>query len=344
MCEQMVTLDNCVMAEKLVGKNKPDNKMAQHIAKHADRYGARLFEKLRTDTYEFHPSRDAVVHDSYKGKERHLLIPCLEDQGVEQAWLIVAIPHIVRRNYYYNCGSIPGAGQTRATEALRRWLRKKNYKYGMSTDIYHFYETLPHAVVIKGLRRIFKDEKFIDYAAQMMASMSSTGVGIAIGHPVSHWFANVALMEIDHEIKRRFPDVKYTRYMDDMAFLCNNKRKLHKLRKFMQEWLEVNGMRLKHTWQVFKMKGRGLQFLSYRFFYRKTILAKKLMYRISRKMKRASTHMSVHMAQSVMSYYGILKHCDSYNFRVARVYPYVNFKKCRRMISNAAKDNVRRAA
>lgn len=42
--------------------------------------------------------------------------------------------------------------------------------------------------------------------------------------------------------------------------------------------------------------------------------------------------------------YGILKHCDSYNFRVARVYPYVNFKKCRRIISNAAKNDVRRAA
>ena len=340
----MITLENCIEAERLVGKNKPDNRMARHISTNADKYGAKLYKKLKDGTYKFHESRVSSVNDSYKGKTRNLLIPCLEDQAVQQAWLIIAIPFIMRRNYYYNCGSIPGAGQTRATEALRRWLRKKNYKYGMSTDIHHFYESVPHAVVIRGLRRIFKDEKFIGYAAQMMESMSNTGVGIAIGHPVSHWLANVALMEIDHEIKREFPDVKYVRYMDDMAFLCNNKRHLRKVKELLQKRLTERGMKLKHTWQIFRIKGRGLQFLSYRFFYKKTILAKRLMYRIARKMKRASTHMSLHMAMGVVSYYGILKHCDSHNFMVSRVYPYVNIKKCRRLISYAAKDNVCRAA
>ena len=340
----MITLENCIEAERLIGKNKPDNRMARHISTHADKYGAALYKKLRDGTYKFHDSRVSSVNDSYKGKTRNLLIPCLEDQAVQQAWLIIAIPYIMRRNYYYNCGSIPGAGQTRATEALRRWLRKKNYKYGMSTDIHHFYESVPHDVVIRGLRKIFKDEKFIGYAAQMMESMSKTGVGIAIGHPVSHWLANVALMEIDHEIKREFPDVKYVRYMDDMAFLCNNKRHLRKVKELLQKRLTERGMKLKHTWQIFRIKGRGLQFLSYRFFYKKTILAKRLMYRIARKMKRASTHMSLHMAMGVVSYYGILKHCDSHNFMVSRVYPYVNIKKCRRLISYAAKDNVCRAA
>lgn len=342
--EKMIALENCIQAEVLIGKNKPDNRMARYISSHAESYGKDLHRQFVNGTFHFHESRKAVIKESYKGKTRNLLIPCLEDQAAEQAWLLIATPYIERRNYYYNCGSIPNAGQTRATDALRKWLSKKNYKYGMTTDIRHFYETCPHTAVIRGLRRIFKDERFVQFAQQMMDSMSPAGVGLAIGHPVSHWLANVALMEIDHEISRRFPDVRHARYMDDMAFLSNNKRHLRQVLQYIQKYLGNNGMQLKNNWQIFRIEGRGLQFLSYRFFYKKTVLTKRLMYRIARKMRRASKHMSVHMAMGVVSYIGILKHCDSYNFRVQRVYPYVNPKRCRRLISNASKDNVCRAA
>lgn len=337
--EKMVSLDNCIQAERLIGKHKPDNKMAKHIAAHAEKYGKALFEKLSAGTYEFHESHDAYITDSYKGKTRHLKIPCLEDQAAQQAWLIIATPYIERRNYYYNCGSIPKAGQSRACNALKRWMKKKP-KYGAITDIKKFYDNIPHWVVKRGLERIFKDKRFIDFAMQIMASMSSNGVGLAIGHPTSHWFANVALMEIDHELRRLFPDVRFVRYMDDMGFTTNNKRHLWKAVKYLKDRLAGFRLKLKRNFSVFRIKGRGLQFLSYRFFYGYTVLAKKLMFRIARKMKRAAARLTLHMAQGVISYIGILKHCDSYHFRQAHVYPYVNPKKCRRLISNASKNNV----
>lgn len=349
--EKMVSMNNCIKAEMVMCKNKNrDNSRICKIKEDPGKYAAMLKQKLESGTYQFHESRVREIRDSYKGKTRKLLIPCLEDQAAEQAWLLVAIPQIMKHNYYYNCASIPKAGQTKATNQIKKALQKHPYKYGMVTDIHHFYETLPHSLVERGLRRIFKDEKFIQFAVQMMQSMSDTGVGIAIGHPVSHWFANVALMELDHKIERgevgkgRKSRLIYVRYMDDMAFLCDNKRYLHKTLKLVQDYLKPYNMALKSTWQIFQVEKRGVQFLSYRFFYRKTILTKPLMYRISRKMRKASTNLSVLMAQGVMSYYGILKHCNSHNFEVQHVYPYVKYHKCRKVISNAHFNDVCRTA
>lgn len=333
--EQMLTEDNITNAEKALGKNKPDNRQAQHIARNARKYGLKLLEKVKRG-YTWHEPKETTIKDSYKGKERGLKIPCLEDQAAQIAWLNIATPYIERRNYYYNCGSIPSAGQTRCVKALRKWLKNPKVKYGAVTDIRKFYDTCPHWLIRQGLERIFKDRTFIDFAMGFVASMSDNGVGLAIGYPSSHWLANVALMELDHQMCRMFPDVRYTRYMDDVGMASANKRHVRMAVRHIMQWVIEHGMRLK-KWSIFRIIGRGLQFLSYRFFNGYTLLAKPLMVRISRRMKKAKAHMSVHAAAAVISYFGILKWCDSYHFRQAYVYPYVDKRVCIRLIADASR-------
>ena len=333
--EKMMTEENFIKAEILMAKNKKRNKKAKYIGNHAKEYGSRLFAKVQSGEFHWHPYRVATIKDSYKGKTRNLKIPCLEDQAVQLAWLNIAIPYIEKKNYYYNCGSIPKAGQTRAVKALQKWLKNPRMKYGASLDIKKFYDTLPHSVVRKGLERIFKDREFVDFAMGFVASMSDTDVGIAIGYPSSHWLANVALMELDHEISRRFTDVKFTRYMDDIAMVSPNKRHLRKAVQFVKTWIDDSDMKLK-KWSSFPIKGRGLTFLSYRFFNGFTLMTKRLMYRIARRMRRASEAMSAHIASGIMSYFGILKHCDSFNFRQMFVYPFINKRTCIKLIKGVA--------
>lgn len=330
--EEMQELSNFVKAERLLGKNKPDNPVAQHISKNPEKYAKRLLEKVGSGNYKWHKPRETTIVDNYKGKERGLKIPCLEDQAVQLAWLNIAIPYIERRNYYYNCGSIPGAGQSRCTEYVKKCLRNKRNKYGAVTDIRKFYDTCPHSAIRKGLKRIFKDKAFVEFAMGFVATMSDTDVGIAIGYPSSHWLANVALMEMDHYMRRNFPHVTYTRYMDDIAMTSSNKRELKKAVMAVKGIIESLGMHLK-KWVVFKIKGRGLTFLSYRFFNGYTLLTKKLMVRISRRMKKANKKLTRHAAAGVMSYMGILEQCDSFNFRKEHVYPYVKRRDCTKIIS-----------
>ena len=335
--EKMMTEQNFIKAEALLGKNKKHNRKAKHISANAEKYGKRLFEMVKNGLFHFHPNRQITIHDSYKGKTRNLKIPCLIDQAVQLAWLNIASPYIAKRNYYYNCGSVPYAGQTRSVKALQKWLRNPKNKYGGTTDIKKFYDTCPHWVIRKGLENIFKDKEFVDFGMAIVASMSDDDVGIAIGYPTSHWFANVALMELDHELKRKFPAIKFTRYMDDIGLISSNYRLIKRAVAYVKETIEKLGMRLKR-WSAFRIADRGLTFLSYRFFYRKTVMAKKLMCRISRKAKTTSENMNIHNACSMMSYFGILKWCDSFNFRVEKVYPYVNKRTLRRIISEYNKN------
>lgn len=331
---------NCIRAERLMAKNKTDNKMAVHIGMNAERYGKALSQMLKTGAWVPSPNREITIKDSYKGKTRDLKIPCLLDQSVQYAWLNIACPYIEKRNYYYNCGSIPGAGQTRAVKGLKKWLGKKKNppKYGAVTDIRHFYDTCPHRTIMRGLRKIFKDERFLHVAEIILWSMSRTGIGLAIGHPSSHWFANVALMEMDHELREKFPDVHFTRYMDDIAFCSRNKRHIRKAVLWVIEKVRSLGMEIKGTWQIFQIRLRGITFLSYRFFHGFTLLTKPLMYRISRAVRKASVNLTVHAAQVVTNYVcGIMKWCNSYNFRKEYVYPHISIKKCREVISHEAR-------
>lgn len=334
----MMTEENFIYSEKLLAKNKPDNKMARYIGQNAEMFGKRLFSKIRDGNFQWHKPKETTIIESYKHKERHLKIPCLEDQAAQIAWLNIAAPIIERRNYYYNCGSIPGAGQTRAVHTLKKWLKNPRMKYGAVSDIRKFYDTCSHSAICKGLKRIIKDKWFIDFAMGFVASMSNTGYGIAIGYPVSHWLANVALMELDYETVRQFPDVKLTRYMDDTAMTSTNKRHLKNALLFWKNGVEHLGMVLK-KWQSFKISVCGLTFLSYRFFNGYTVLAKKLMVRIARRIRNAAKHMCAHVAAGVVSYLGILKYCDSYTFRKQRVYPYINRRTCIRLISMKGKRN-----
>ena len=330
-----MTEENFVKAERLLGKNKKDNRMAQHISRNAERYGAILFEKVSKGQFEWHTPRKKTICDSYKGKTRNLKIPCLEDQAVQLAWLNIAIPYIERRNYYYNCGSIPHAGQTRCVKALKKWLKNPKMKYGATTDIRKFYDTCPHHVIRKGLERIFKDKAFVDFAMGFVASMSDDGIGIAIGYLSSHWLANVALMELDHKIRHDYPTIHYARYMDDIAMVGTNKRTMRKAVDTILSYISYCRMKLK-KWSLFRIEGRGLTYLSYRFFCGYTLLTKRLMARIARRMRKAKESMNRHVACGVMSYLGILSHCDSYNFRVMCVYPYVSKRICARIIAEGA--------
>ncbi len=103
-------------------------------------------------------------------------------------------------------------------------------------------------------------------------------------------------------------------------------------------------MEIKRTLAGIPDQERGMKYLSYRFFHGYTLLAKPLMYRIARRMRHAAEHLNAHTAAGVISYMGVLKHCDSYHFRAEHVYPFVSIRRCKEVIRNAKKDRVQRAS
>lgn len=329
--ERVISASNCAKATVEMTKGKSHNKRAMSMRENADKFGEIIAAELANDTWNPKPYKEHIVEENRK--KRNIKVPCLHDQAVHHAVMRVTSPFIEKRNYYYNCGSIPGAGQMRATRAMKRWMNKKNIcKYAEQLDIRHFYETCPHWAVMQALERIFKDKRFLAMHHKILCSMGS---GLAIGFYPSQWYANLVLMWVDFKIKQTiYPGCRYVRYMDDMCLLANNKRKLHKAREKIVDALKAIGMKLKHNYQVFKIGLSGVKFLSYRFYRGYTLVRKKLMLRISRKVKQSGRTPTLHNALSVVSYLGILRHCDSYRFLSKWVYPRISIRKYRRIISD----------
>lgn len=258
-------------------RNKRKNRKAKYIKENANLYGKKLSDILSGNNWDPTPYREKVIYDAHRKKFRNIKIPCLRDQAVHHAIMRVTVPYINNRNYYYNCGCIPQAGQTRAVKALKRWQGLKYpYTYADTIDIRKFYENVRHVDVMKALRRIFKDKKFLMLHEKILKSMSDNGIGLAIGYYPSAWYANLVLADLDRSIKQSGVKCRMVRYMDDMIILCNNKRKLKKLHDIVA--YKLNGLKLeiKPDWQIYHTNKRAISFMSYRFFRGYTLLRKPL--------------------------------------------------------------------
>lgn len=127
---------------------------------------------------------------------------------------------------------------------------------------------------------------------------------------------------------KRFED----RYMDDMVIFGSSKEELHKLKRELDEFMAVNLKQvLKHNWQVFPTKVRGVDFVGYRFFGEYTLLRKSTCKTFKRRMLSISSKRENNVSPtysewcSFNSYVGWLQHCDSFRLYQKYVEPNVEY-------------------
>lgn len=331
--EELISVDNCNQAVLNAIRAKRRTRFLRHVKEHYTEYGERVRQEL-INGWKPDPIRTKVINEGTDRKQRNLKIPSLKDHFVQTAVARILEKHLAKRFYFYACGSLPKRGQTFAVKAVEGHLRKKRPKYAAVADIKQFYASVKKEQVMKCLRRVFKDEKFLKINEQILDQM---GDGLAIGFTVSHWYAHLVMSFVDEEMKRENPKLFLARFMDNYVFLCGRKRTLHKAMRKLMDTVKRFYLRIKEDWQVFPIKSRMITFLSYRMNHEKTILRKPLMCRMARRFRRAKNHLDAHTARTIMSYRGILKYCDSYRFRKCCLYPNVSLSLCRRLISNADK-------
>lgn len=331
--EELTDRNHCNQCVLDAIKNKRKTPFLTYIKENYTEYGYKL-QRTLIEGWEPEATRTKTINEGTDRKQRDLRIPSLRDHFVHTAVAKILEKYLPQRFYFYACGSLPKRGQTFAVKAVESYLRNNRPKYCALTDVRKCYQSIKKPQVMKCLRRVFKDEKFLHINEQILDQM---GDGLAIGFTVSHWYAHLVLSFIDRKLKENQSKVFIVRYMDNYVLLCGRKRTLHNLLHKMGAELNEYLLQVKSDWQVFPIRKRMVEFLSYRMNLYKTILRKKLMYRITKCFVHAKASMSAHRARTVMSYYGILKHCDSYNYRTKYLYPNVSLKLCRRLISDADK-------
>ena len=127
---------------------------------------------------------------------------------------------------------------------------------------------------------------------------------------------------------------------DLFSKICDmdNLRKAHKnakrgkLKRELDEFMAVNLKQvLKHNWQVFPTKVRGVDFVGYRFFGEYTLLRKSTCKTFKRRMLSISSKRENNVSPtysewcSFNSYVGWLQHCDSFRLYQKYVEPNVEY-------------------
>lgn len=221
--------------------------------------------------------------------------------------------------------------------------------YCLKMDVRKYYPTMVHEVLKERFRKLFKDKELIWLLDEIIDSISTCpateenieiltefgmcvnvmvddtgrefidGVGIPIGNYLSQYCGNFNLSPLAHWLKEE-KKVKYLYfYMDDLVILGSSKEELHKLKREIDEYLAVNMKQtIKHNWQVFPSKVRGIDFVGYRFFGEYTLLRKSTCKNFKRKMLEISAKRENNVSPtygewcSFNSYKGWLENCDSY--------------------------------
>jgi hypothetical protein len=203
-------------------------------------------------------------------------------------------------------------------------------------DISKFYPSIDINILKEMLRNKIKDQNCLWLLEQIIDSNSQ---GLPIGNYTSQWLSNFFLQGLDHFIKEKLGAKYYLRYVDDLVILGSNKRKLHQIRKDIEEFLATLRLKLKNDWQVSLVTSRAIDFLGLRFFRDRTILRKRNALRIRRRIEKIhrKPQLTYRDACAVVSYWGWIKRSDSFNFYNRYIKPKVNLQSAKGVISNHAK-------
>lgn len=214
--------------------------------------------------------------------------------------------------------------------------------------------------VAEAKKQVEQDKKDIDDTIQNSLLASAEKILESVQDYFNRAEALYSSMYLDCELHAEH----YMRYMDDMVILGKSKKKLHKIHAAIETYLNDNlDLEIKGDWQVFRFeypvfdksgnpvlnkdgkqvtKGRMLDFMGFQFHHDRTTIRKSNIEAARRKANHISKQdkISWYNASVMLSYMGLFKHTDTYNYYIDYIKPKINVKKLKRIVSkHSRKEN-----
>lgn len=334
--EEICTFENCKLAIVKASKNKKYRNDVKYIVANVDKYALELSEMLKKKNFTTSPYIEKKIYDGANKKERIIYKPKFyPDQCVHWALMLQIKPILKKGMYDWSCAAIEGRGVHYGARHLKKILvrDRKNTKYCLKLDVKKYYPSINKELLKKKFRRFIKD---YDVLNLIDVIIDSSEPGLPIGNFTSQWFANFNLQDLDHYIKEQLKVKYYIRYMDDMTLFHRNKKELHKIRIAVDEYLHKEGLQIKENWTLFKVDSRPIDFMGFRFYRGHTTLRRGIFLRMKRRVKKIYKKGKINPtdAGAVMSYYGWIKHSNSYRVHQKYIRPYISMKECKNVLRN----------
>lgn len=276
---------------------------------------------------------------------------------------IEGLQPMLKRIGEYQCASIKGRGPIKGAQRIQRWLRNKNIRYAGKADVKKCYENISRENMMKFLHKYVKNDLLLWLINELLITFEH---GLSIGSYLSQFLCNLYMSQLYHEISENMFRIRKHKnginerinlvdhvifFMDDILILGTNSKDLHKAMKLIIKFAKDKmGLEIKPSWTVFKTRledrkndsGQFIDMMGFRMYRWHTTIRRRVFKRIRkaymRTLKCIKTHKTilVSLARKCLSYYGYIKHTDSFKFK-KRYEVYEIVKYCKKVVSNESK-------
>ncbi len=229
----------------------------------------RLHDELEAKSYRPSAYHRFMIFDP---KKREIQALSFGDRVVQHSLCDNALKPYFENRLIYDCAACrEGKGTHFAMNRLNGFLREFFKEHGtagyfLKCDVRKYFDSIDHNA-LKYLLRRYPDKDIKAFLYQIIDSFNGdTGKGLPMGNQSSQWFALYYLDKIDRIIKEKYRIKYYTRYMDDLILLHEDKAHLQSC---LAEISEVAARELKIEFnektQIFPIS-EGVDYLGWRFY------------------------------------------------------------------------------
>lgn len=267
--DRICTFESLFRAYKLATKSKRSKREIVEFELDLAANLWSLHDELENESYHAAGYHRFMVFDP---KTREIQALSFRDRVVQRSLCDNVLRPYLENRLIYDCAACRlGKGTHFAMDRLSGFLRSFHKEHGtkgyiLKCDVHKYFDSIAHDPLKKMLRR-FPDEKARGFLYQIIDSYEKTpGRGFPMGNQSSQWFALYYLDRIDRIIKEKYRIKYYTRYMDDLVLIHEDKETL---RRCLNEIRDVARnellLELNNKTQICPVS-QGVDYLGWRFY------------------------------------------------------------------------------
>lgn len=313
--DKIISYENLMNAHLRASKGKGHYKEVIRVNENPEHFIKNLRFLLANKIYYINYSDYKMETIDDKGKQRDIYKLSYYPHRIVQWAIALQVEDRFLKNLIHDTySSIKNKGIILGVKRIKKALKnEEETRYCLKLDMKKYYPSIDNYILFDIIETLIKDRELLELLRMIIFSYGIKGQ--PIGSLLSQWFGNLYLSKMDHYVKENLKSKWYFRYCDDIVLLGSSKEDLRKkLRCIEIVAQEKLNLTIKENFQIFPVRTRGIDFLGYRFFGEYTLLRKKILKKMKKKLvplqdKNILTNSD---NSAICSYKGWLKYCDSY--------------------------------